>query len=69
VLSVEQVTEADCDGLSKPHDSVEFGVGYGGVFSKYKVFESYAWMHSIYAMFKNPTTVDGNFYDAVIPDT
>jgi glycosyltransferase involved in cell wall biosynthesis len=49
------------------HISVEFGVGYGGVFSQYKVFESYAWMHSIYAMFKNPTTVDGNFYDAVIP--
>jgi glycosyltransferase involved in cell wall biosynthesis len=24
-------------------------------------------MHSIYAMFKNPTLVDGNFYDAVIP--
>ena len=49
------------------HISVEFGVGYGGVFSKFKVFESYAWMHSIYAMFKNPTLVDGNFYDAVIP--
>jgi hypothetical protein len=49
------------------HITVEFGVGYGGVFSKFKVFESYAWMHSIYAMFKNPTLVDGNFYDAVIP--
>jgi len=47
--------------------SVEFGVGYGGVFSKYKVFESYAWMHSIYAAYKDPTMVDGNFYDAVIP--
>jgi glycosyltransferase involved in cell wall biosynthesis len=47
--------------------SVEFGVGYGGVFSKYKVFESYAWMHSIYAMYKDPTLTDGNFYDAVIP--
>jgi glycosyltransferase involved in cell wall biosynthesis len=47
--------------------SVEFGVGYGGVFSKYRVFESYAWMHSIYAGWKNPTTADGQFYDAVIP--
>ena len=26
---------------------VEFGVGYSGVFSNYRVFESYAWMHSI----------------------
>ena len=49
------------------HLSVEFGVGYGGVFSKYRVFESYAWMHSIYAGWKNPTTVDGQFFDTVIP--
>lgn len=49
------------------HISVEFGVGYGGVFSKFRVFESYAWMHSIYAGWKNPTTADGQFFDAVIP--
>jgi glycosyltransferase involved in cell wall biosynthesis len=49
------------------HTAVEFGVGYGGVFAKYRVFESYAWMHSIYAGWKNPTTADGQFYDAVIP--
>ena len=49
------------------HISVEFGVGYGGVFAPYRVFESYAWMHSIYAGWKNPTTADGNFFDAVIP--
>lgn len=48
------------------HISVEFGVGYGGVFSKYRVFESYAWMHSIYAAHKNPTAVDGQFFDTVI---
>jgi glycosyltransferase involved in cell wall biosynthesis len=49
------------------HLSVEFGVGYGGVFSNFRVFESYAWMHSIYAGWKNPTTADGHFYDTVIP--
>lgn len=48
------------------HMTVEFGIGYGGTFAPYRVFESYAWMHSIYAMFKNPVTVDGNFFDAVI---
>ena len=49
------------------HISVEFGVGYGGVFSKFRVFESYAWMHSIYSGWKNPTTADGQFFDTVIP--
>lgn len=48
------------------HISVEFGVGYGGTFARYKVFESYAWMHSIYAGYKNPTSVDGSFFDVVI---
>ena len=45
--------------------SVEFGIGYGGVFSAYKVFESYAWMHYV-----NGTLNDdnGHFYDAVIPN-
>jgi glycosyltransferase involved in cell wall biosynthesis len=49
------------------HMTVEFGIGYGATFAKYRVFESYAWMHSIYAGYKNPTTVDGNFFDDVIP--
>ncbi len=49
------------------HTSVEFGIGYGGTFAKYRVFESYAWMHSIYAGHTNPTAVDGGFFDAVIP--
>jgi len=47
--------------------TVEFGIGYAGTFAKYRVFESYAWMHSIYSAFANPALVDGNFYDAVIP--
>ncbi len=51
----------------KSHISVEFGVGYSGIFSDYKVFESYAWMHAVYAQFKNAAQVDGMFFDAVIP--
>ncbi|TCJ87976.1 glycosyltransferase [Nocardia alba] len=51
--------------------TVEFGIGYSGVFAKYRVFESYAWMHSVYGA---RTTVSdvmsarGEFYDAVIPN-
>lgn len=49
--------------------SVEFGIGYGGTFAKYRVFESYAWMHTVYGSSNsNPNQIDGNFYDAVIPN-
>jgi glycosyltransferase involved in cell wall biosynthesis len=49
--------------------TVEFGVGYGGTFSKYRVFESYAWMHLVYGAHSNndPHSVDGNWWDTVIP--
>ena len=49
--------------------TVEFGVGYGGVFSKYRVFESYAWMHMVYGAQSggNPHRSDGNWWDEVIP--
>lgn len=47
--------------------SVEYGVGYSGTFAKYRVFESYAWMHSMYSGHKSPSDVNGNFFDAVIP--
>ena len=49
------------------HISVEFGVGYSGIFAKYRVFESYAWMHSIYSQLKNASDADGSYFDEVIP--
>lgn len=51
--------------------TVEFGVGYGGVFAPFRVFESYAWMHAVYgaqAQGGDPHQADGRFYDAVIPN-
>jgi glycosyltransferase involved in cell wall biosynthesis len=49
--------------------TVEFGVGYSGVFSNYKVFESHAWQHMVYgAHAGDPAGADGNFYDTVIPN-
>lgn len=49
--------------------TVEFGVGYGGVFSKYRVFESYAWMHTVYGSQSggDPHRCDGHWWDEVIP--
>lgn len=49
--------------------TVEFGVGYGGSFSKYRVFESYAWMHTCYGASRSgdPHSIDGNWWDTVIP--
>jgi glycosyltransferase involved in cell wall biosynthesis len=45
--------------------SVEFGIGYDGTFSRYRVFESYAWMHYVYGLTKTP---NGQYYDTVIPN-
>jgi glycosyltransferase involved in cell wall biosynthesis len=51
--------------------TVEFGIGYSGTFSAYRVFESYAWMHSVYGAYSDPghiMSVQGRFYDEVIPN-
>lgn len=47
------------------HLTVEFGIGYSGTFSNYRVFESYAWMHYLYGKQGTP---DGRSYDCVIPN-
>ena len=54
----------------KNNISVEFGIGYSGVFANYKVFESYAWMHTVYGSKSNgdASTLDGQWYDTVIPN-
>jgi hypothetical protein len=45
--------------------TIEPGIGYTGVFSNHRVFESYAWMHYVYGLLK---TDNGVWYDAVIPN-
>lgn len=47
------------------HMSVEFGIGYTGVFAPYKVFESYSHMHWVYGYLHDDT---GKFFDTVIPN-
>ena len=46
--------------------SVEYGIGYSGVFSNYKVFESNTWRAAVYSQWKNAASVDINFMDQVI---
>ena len=45
--------------------AVEPGVGYMGVVTQFRVFESYAWMHYVYGLEKRDF---GQFYDSVIPN-
>jgi len=47
------------------HLGVEYGIGYTGVYSDYKVFESYAHMHWVYGNLKDD---NGKFFDCVIPN-
>jgi glycosyltransferase involved in cell wall biosynthesis len=48
--------------------TVEFGIGYSGVFAQFKVFESYAWMHAVYGQgVPDASQLNGVWYDAVIP--
>jgi len=46
--------------------AVETGIGYTGVCTKFKIFESYAWQHYVYGLMKQE---DGLFYDTVIPNS
>jgi hypothetical protein len=48
------------------HVSVEWGIGYSGIFAKYRVFESYAWMHHLHGVLKSD---DMRYFDAVIPNS
>lgn len=45
---------------------VEYGVGYHYTFAKQRVFESYAWMHTVYGAEKGSSDRDGIFFDDVI---
>jgi len=49
--------------------TVEYGIGHAGSFSKYRAFESYAWMHCTYGAETggNARAADGRWFDAVIP--
>jgi len=45
--------------------SVESGIGYEGIFTDKRVFESYAWMHYLYGTLNQQ---NGSWYDIVIPN-
>lgn len=50
------------------HLVVEFGIGYEGVAAKFRVWESYAWMHAcLGSMAGSSGRADGAYFDRVIP--
>lgn len=52
-----------------PHlRAVEYGIGYGGTFADFRVFESRAWQATVYGAQQGAHGADGRFYDAVIPN-
>lgn len=48
-----------------PYNCVEFAVGYEGIASKYRVFESYPWMHYVYGLKRINFNIQN---DVVIPN-
>jgi glycosyltransferase involved in cell wall biosynthesis len=60
-LAQKSIADAFPDNIS-----VEYGIGYSGVFSQYKVFESNTWRSAVYAQNRNAASVDINFMDQVI---
>jgi glycosyltransferase involved in cell wall biosynthesis len=54
--------------INEPNRSVEFGIGYTGVFLEFKVFESCAWMHTVYGERLGAYEGNGSWYDTVIPN-
>lgn len=56
----KQVAEAFPNNIT-----VEAGIGYTGVFSKYKVYESYAWQNYVHGTLHDD---NGEFYETVIPN-
>lgn len=65
ILLIAGVAQKQIADAFPKHISCEFGVGYEGVFSPYRVYESYAWMHYLYGKYG---INDGRFFDAVIPN-
>lgn len=53
------------DAFAERFPVVEYGVGYSGVFSDFRVYESYAHMHWLYG---RSGSDNGRHYDAVIPN-
>lgn len=52
-----------------PQFQVESGIGYRYTFAKYRVFESYAWMHMLLGNLPNNEGFKGSrWYDVVIPN-
>lgn len=65
ILTFAGVCQKQVADAFPDHMTVEAGIGYTGVFSKYKVFESYAWMHYVHGLLNND---NGDFYETVIPN-
>lgn len=65
ILTFAGVCQKQVSDFFTGHITVEAGIGYTGVFSKFKVYESYAWMHFVHGLTNND---NGDFYETVIPN-
>ncbi len=68
IICLPSSTHAPVARAFPNHMSVETGVGYEGSCCSYRVFESVAWMHTVYGYQQGAAAADGHFYHQVIPN-
>jgi len=65
----EAISTKFIDDPNKLHMSLESGIGYRRAIARYRVYESYAWMHYVRGLeTENMKNVNGDNYGVVIPN-
>ena len=66
ILIIAGTAQKEIADAFPSHINCEWGIGYSGTFSKFKVYESNTWRAACSAQWKNAASADVNLFDTVI---